>query len=334
MPVAIPDRFRLEVRLGRDGDIEEWLAPTRPDRPVLIRPRAETSAERRREFVTAVQKASAVSHFHLGHLPGRGGRRRYWCRSGTGRHLRFRLTPGTPSSRKSSSPTLGVVPGAGRVAQAGVVHGGIDLSAITYTVAHPAKLGLSGAIPGADPTTTCASWRRCSSRLTVASRHHPPSEAIDGLSSDVDRILRAGAPQRRQPRRGVRAGPDPAASPTRVAAPVRRLLLTAMALVVAAGLVGWAACSPQRPPHRPSPCRPAADPRSRPPRRRPPLPDPVDPPALERRHGVVGGDLRPVRRRRRERRPVENLPTATPTVADRDLPRSASAAQARRGIGG
>ena len=55
MPVAVPDRFRLEVRLGRDDDIEEWLATdTSLDRPVLIRLLGpEAAPDRRREFVTA-----------------------------------------------------------------------------------------------------------------------------------------------------------------------------------------------------------------------------------------------------------------------------------------
>src|SRR5690606_41010171 len=62
MPVAILHRFQLEVCLGRDGDIEEWLATdTSLVRPVLIRVLGpETAAERRRAFVDAVQKASAV----------------------------------------------------------------------------------------------------------------------------------------------------------------------------------------------------------------------------------------------------------------------------------
>ena len=38
MPPPLPDRYRLEVRVGRDDDIEEWLATdTQLDRPVLVR---------------------------------------------------------------------------------------------------------------------------------------------------------------------------------------------------------------------------------------------------------------------------------------------------------
>ena len=67
MPAPIPDRFDLEMRLGRDGDIEEWLATdTSLDRPVLVRSLGpETTSARRREFVASVRAAAKVSHSHL-----------------------------------------------------------------------------------------------------------------------------------------------------------------------------------------------------------------------------------------------------------------------------
>jgi hypothetical protein len=38
MPPPVSDRYRLEMRLGKDDDIEEWLATdTSLERPVLIR---------------------------------------------------------------------------------------------------------------------------------------------------------------------------------------------------------------------------------------------------------------------------------------------------------
>ena len=37
MPPRLPERYRLNIRLGSDGDIEEWLAQDESlDRPVLI----------------------------------------------------------------------------------------------------------------------------------------------------------------------------------------------------------------------------------------------------------------------------------------------------------
>ena len=67
MPPPVDERFKLEVRLGRDGDIEEWLATdTHLDHPVLIRLLGpDTSPERRAEFVAAVRAACVVSHPHL-----------------------------------------------------------------------------------------------------------------------------------------------------------------------------------------------------------------------------------------------------------------------------
>ena len=63
MPAAIPDRFKLEMRLGRDGDIEEWLATdTSLDRPVLVRSLGpESDSDRRSEFVDRVSAAAKAS---------------------------------------------------------------------------------------------------------------------------------------------------------------------------------------------------------------------------------------------------------------------------------
>ncbi|HZJ48787.1 MAG TPA: serine/threonine protein kinase, partial [Acidimicrobiia bacterium] len=70
MPPPLPDRYRLEQRLGRDGDVEGWLATdTSLDRPVLIRVLGpETTLQRREQFVTSLQGASAVSHTHLANV--------------------------------------------------------------------------------------------------------------------------------------------------------------------------------------------------------------------------------------------------------------------------
>src|SRR5690606_32881947 len=129
-----------------------------------------------------------------------------------------------------------------------------------------------------------------------------------GLSSDVDRILRAGRTSNVSARSLAEAfasAPTPRRPQPESPRPSRRLLLTAMALVVAAaGLVGLGRLfTPSGLPIAPPP---AAQQAGGPPAVAHhdggrPSPDFVDPPALERRHGVVDGDLRPVRRRRRER---------------------------------
>lgn len=251
MPVAIPDRFRLEVRLGRDGDIEEWLATdTSLDRPVLIRVLGpETSAERRRDFVTAVQKASAVSHLHLSaiYLVEEVEDGAYsvseWNGGAT---LRARLDAGdTIEPEEFLSNASGLFSALAALHEAGVVHGGIDLSAITYTVAHPAKLGAFGRHSrGADPHDDVRQLAEVLEQALTGSPPGitPPSEAIDGLSSDVDRILRAGRTSNVSARSLAEAfasAPTPRRPQPESPRPSRRLLLTAMALVVAAaGLVG------------------------------------------------------------------------------------------------
>ena len=67
MPPPLPDRFRLEVRVGRDHDIEQWLATdVSLDRPVEIRVLGpDADPQRRSEFLRAVQGAATVSHPHF-----------------------------------------------------------------------------------------------------------------------------------------------------------------------------------------------------------------------------------------------------------------------------
>ncbi|HEX7099044.1 MAG TPA: hypothetical protein VF377_07365 [Acidimicrobiia bacterium] len=251
MPIAIPDRFRLEVRLGRDDDIEEWLATdTSLDRPVLIRLLGpEASPERRREFVTAVQRASAVSHLHLSaiYLVEEVEDGAYSVSEWTGgATLQARLDAGDTIEPDEFLPNAsGLFAALACLHEAGVVHGGIDLGAITYTVAHPAKLGAFGRRSrGAGPHDDV---RRLAEVLEEALTGSPPgttppSEAIDGLSSDVDRILRAGRTTNVSARTLAEAfasAPTPRRPQPESPRPSRRLLLTAIALVAAAaGLVG------------------------------------------------------------------------------------------------
>src|SRR5688572_23257918 len=67
MPPPVSDRYRLEMRLGRDNDIEEWLATdTSLERPVLIRSLGpESSQERRERFIVNVSGAAKTGHPHL-----------------------------------------------------------------------------------------------------------------------------------------------------------------------------------------------------------------------------------------------------------------------------
>ena len=67
MAPQLPERYQTQVRLGRDGDIDEWLATdTALDRPVLVRV-LDPDAGRPRiaEFISATRGAAQVEHVHL-----------------------------------------------------------------------------------------------------------------------------------------------------------------------------------------------------------------------------------------------------------------------------
>lgn len=251
MPVALPDRFVLEVRLGRDGDLEEWLATDASlDRPVLIRMLGpEAAPDRRRQFVHSVREASQVSHPHLAavYLVEETEDGAYSVSEWTGgASLRSRLAAGDTIDPDEFLPNAAGLAGAlGALHAEGVVHGGIDLEAITYTVAHPAKLGAFGRRSrGATAHDDVRSLTEALEESLTGSPPGttPPSEVIDGLSPDVDRILREG----RRSTIGARAlaeafagAPTPRRPQPESTRPSRRLLLVAVGLAVAAvGLVG------------------------------------------------------------------------------------------------
>ena len=251
MPPALPDRFRLEVRLGRDDDLEEWLATDLSlDRPVLIRFLGAESTERRRQqFLTAVRDAATVNHAHLAsvymveELPDGAYSVSEWTGGAT---LASRLEAGDTIDPDEFLPNAaGLAAALAVLHEGGVVHGGIDLGAITYTVAHPAKLGAFGRrARGASTHDDVRSLAETLEEgLTGATAGGPPpSESIDGLSPAVDKVLRAG----RRSALGARAlseafasAPTPRRPQPESTRPSRRLLIAAVALVAAAGaLVG------------------------------------------------------------------------------------------------
>ncbi len=199
MPPRLPDRYHFEVRLGRDGDVEEWLATDRAlDRPVLIRLLGpETGQERRGEFLDAVRGAAGVTHTHLAsiyaaaELPDGAYSVSEWAGGMTLAH------------RRAAGETLPVhefLPNAAGLAEAlaalhaeGVLHGGIGEGSIFFSMAHPAKLaGFGGHVPGAsaaedvrDLADTLIMAVTGSSVQSVA-----PSQMVDGLSPAVDGVLR------------------------------------------------------------------------------------------------------------------------------------------------
>lgn len=253
MPTAVPDRYRLELRLGRDGDIEEWLASdTSLDRPVVVRSLGpESSQDRRRQFVSSVSDAAKAHHPHLATVfvaeEVSGGAYSVVEWNG-GTSVADRVGAGNGIGPDEFLPNASGLSGAlAALHAAGAVHGSIDLSAIYYSEAHPAKLGAFGRpFQGTMDSDVRALATALETALTgEPPGGPPPSESIDGLSPIIDQVLRAGQSGRYtagELEKALRAAPTPRSPKPEPKQFSRRLLLTAMGLVVlAVGLVGFGA---------------------------------------------------------------------------------------------
>lgn len=249
MPAPIPDRFRLELRLGRDGDIEEWLATdVSLDRPVLIRSLGpESSAERRLQFVRSVGGASRVTHPHLARVfmveavEGGAYAVSEWIGGAT---VADRVQAHQALELPDFLPNASGLAGALAALHAeGVVHGAIDPSAVYYSVAHPAKLGAFGRVPKSD---IVGDVRALGATLEIALTGippggPPPSETIDGVPRTIDRILRraqSGELTAEELEKALLAAPTPRAPQPQESVLSRRLLMASGLLVLlAVGLV-------------------------------------------------------------------------------------------------
>lgn len=250
MPPPIPDRFQLEVRLGRDDDIEEWLGTdTSLDRPVLVRFLGpDASQERHSRFLEKLRTAATVNHPHLasvytaGQVPG-------------GSYAVTEWTGGmTLANRLASDETIAIeefLPNAAGLALAvaalheeGIIHGAIDAGAIFYAVDHPAKLGGFGRRER--DRSASGDVRSLAVALEEALTGEPaggppPSELIDGLSPAVDQALRqaqTGVLGARQLADAIGSAPSPRLPDPEPTSWSRRVLAVAGLLaLVALGLV-------------------------------------------------------------------------------------------------
>ena len=245
MPAAVPDRYRLEMRLGRDGDLEEWLATdTSLERPVLVRSLGpESSIERRNQFVSSVSAAAKTTHSHLARVfaveivAGGAYSVSEWTGGATAQD---RVDAAQTFEFEEFLPNAAGLAGAlAALHQAGGVHGGLDLSAIYYSVAHPAKLGAFGRPPKTDAN---GDVRSLSAALETALTGSPPggpppSERIDGIPRTLDAVLRSGQSGRLSSAdlaKALLSSPTPRVPRPEPRSTSRRLLLAAGILVVLA----------------------------------------------------------------------------------------------------
>jgi hypothetical protein len=249
MPPPVSDRYHLEMRLGRDDDIEEWLATdTSLERPVLIRSLGpESSPERRSEFVGAVSEAAKTTHPHLARVYAvdvvDGGAYAV-CEWNGGATAADRLAAAQTLDIEEFLPNASGLAGAlAALHAAGGTHGHVDLSAISYSVAHPAKLGAFGRRRNDDRVGDVRSLAAALETALTGSAPGgpPPSESIDGVPKVIDRVLRSAQSGRLgadELEKALLAAPTLRQPQPESRSTSRRLLIAAAALVVVAvGLV-------------------------------------------------------------------------------------------------
>lgn len=201
MPPRLPERYRLNIRLGSDGDIEEWLAQDESlDRPVLIRYLApESTRDRHDAFLDGVRAAAGLTNVHIQSVfaAAETTASAYSVSEWDGGVTiadRIRVGEGLPAGE-----FLGSAPGLCRALSAfhaaGGVHGAIDATAVHYSAAHPVKLGGFGRTARwSDPAEdTMALAEVLRSAITGSSDPAvDPSHVVVDVPPAVDRALRDG----------------------------------------------------------------------------------------------------------------------------------------------
>lgn len=201
MAPRLPERFRLEVRLGTDGDIEEWLATDLPlDRPVLLRflP-SGTSPDRSDEFLETVRAAAGVSHTHVATIYAAGtiDDTTYSISEWAGG-----VSLADRALAREAIPPEELLPNAAGLSSAlaaihaaGIVHGAIDAEAILFSAAHPAKIAGFGRPPRWRTATEDVQSLSALFETTITGRPigaASPSQVVDAISPEVDRALEQG----------------------------------------------------------------------------------------------------------------------------------------------
>lgn len=200
MAPKLPARYQTHVRLGSDGDVEEWLATDQSlDRPVLIRV-LDTGADesRRSEYLHSVRGAAAAHHVHLVEVYAVGDKSAPYAVTEWhgGITLADRLNTGHPLPVDDFLPNAaGLAAGLAALHGSGAVHGAIDPSAIGYGTGQPAKLGAYGR---RNPTGSTAQddtrALAAALRVSIAGDHAGsvgPSQIAEGIPPAVDEVLAA-----------------------------------------------------------------------------------------------------------------------------------------------
>ena len=200
MAPQLPDRYQTQVRLGRDGDIDEWLATdTALDRPVLVRVLdADASPARVAEFVTTTRAAATVEHVHLAGVyevaesPSGGAHAVMEWNGGVS--IADRLAAGETLPVSEFLPNAaGLAEGLSALHEAGVIHGSIDPAAIVFSAAHPAKLSSYGRRRLSHRPSHDTSALARALRIAVTGSASPalrPSHLVEGLPASVDDAIR------------------------------------------------------------------------------------------------------------------------------------------------
>ncbi len=252
MPPPLPSRYKLEVRLGRDDDVEEWLATDETlDRPVLIEVLGpETTPERRKRFVDAVRAVAGVANTHVatvyaaGELEDGAFAVLEWTGGIT---LADRVEAGEPIAPHEFLPNAaGVADGLAALHDAGIVHGAIDSRAVSFSSGHPAKLRRVGRQYEHGSATTDVHDLSVVLETGLTGRLPglvPPSQVVDGVPPQLDAVLdaaRKGALDAHRLGDQLRGIPTVDRTPSGVAWSRRWLVGSLVLILGAAGLIAAA----------------------------------------------------------------------------------------------
>ena len=198
MAADLPARYQLEIRLGRDQDVEEWLATDLTlDRPVLVRMLGpEVGPERRRQFLADVRSLASVAHPHLldVYAAGTDGQHTWMVAEWAGGvTIDDRLQAGTPMPVEEFLPNgAGLAEALSELHARGIVHGTIRPDAVSFAAAHPAKLKSFGRPNrGQSPEDDVADLARTlEAAITgLGADAPPPSQLTDAIHRSVDQAL-------------------------------------------------------------------------------------------------------------------------------------------------